>query len=268
MKNVKKVYMYPGWLRFWHWINAILFLLLILSGVSMQYSDSSSLLVPFQYAIVIHNVCGVLLSGVFLYYLYFNIKTRNYKQYIPQIRGAKEMYIKQMKYYLSGVFKGEPHPFETSPENKFNPLQRLTYFLVMFLATPGIIITGWLLMFPELAPEQIMGMGGVWPMALLHITIGFFLNLFFVGHIYLATHGETIGANFKAMINGWHLHVEHTESEEIAPAETNDNQITNENIDNLSENIPNDTQTENSVEENSNSQSIETENPDNSKNSI
>jgi thiosulfate reductase cytochrome b subunit len=205
--------MYPRWLRFWHWINAILFFLLILSGVSMQYSDTSSLLMPFEYAIVTHNVCGILLSVVFLYYLYFNIKTRNYKQYIPQLRGAKEMYLKQMRYYLYGVFKGEPHPFETTPENKFNPLQRLTYFLIMFLAVPGIIITGWLLMFPELAPEQIMGMGGVWPMALLHITIGFFLNLFFIGHIYLATHGETATANFKSMINGWHLHIEHSAEE-------------------------------------------------------
>ncbi|HOK14743.1 MAG TPA: cytochrome b/b6 domain-containing protein, partial [Candidatus Kapabacteria bacterium] len=184
-----------------------------LSGVSMQYSDTSSLLMPFEYAIVTHNVCGILLSVVFLYYLYFNIKTRNYKQYIPQLRGAKEMYLKQMRYYLYGVFKGEPHPFETTPENKFNPLQRLTYFLIMFLAVPGIIITGWLLMFPELAPEQIMGMGGVWPMALLHITIGFFLNLFFIGHIYLATHGETATANFKSMINGWHLHIEHSAEE-------------------------------------------------------
>ncbi|HOM05319.1 MAG TPA: cytochrome b/b6 domain-containing protein [Candidatus Kapabacteria bacterium] len=213
MSNVRKVYMYPRWLRFWHWINAILFFLLILSGVSMQYSDTSSLLMPFEYAIVTHNVCGILLSVVFLYYLYFNIKTRNYKQYIPQLRGAKEMYLKQMRYYLYGVFKGEPHPFETTPENKFNPLQRLTYFLIMFLAVPGIIITGWLLMFPELAPEQIMGMGGVWPMALLHITIGFFLNLFFIGHIYLATHGETATANFKSMINGWHLHIEHSAEE-------------------------------------------------------
>ncbi len=213
MSNVRKVYMYPRWLRFWHWINAILFFLLILSGVSMQYSDTSSLLMPFEYAIVTHNVCGILLSVVFLYYLYFNIKTRNYKQYIPQLRGAKEMYLKQLRYYLYGVFKGEPHPFETTPENKFNPLQRLTYFLIMFLAVPGIIITGWLLMFPELAPEQIMGMGGVWPMALLHITIGFFLNLFFIGHIYLATHGETVTANFKSMINGWHLHIEHSAEE-------------------------------------------------------
>ncbi|MEJ5245384.1 MAG: cytochrome b/b6 domain-containing protein [Bacteroidota bacterium] len=227
MSTVRKVYMYPRWLRFWHWINAVLFFLLILSGVSMQYSDTSSLLMPFEYAIVTHNVCGILLSAVFLYYLFFNIKTRNYKQYIPQLRGAKEMYLKQMRYYLYGVFKGEPHPFETTPENKFNPLQRLTYFFIMFLAVPGIIITGWLLMFPELAPEQIMGMGGVWPMALLHITIGFFLNLFFIGHIYLATHGETVSSNFKSMVNGWHLHFEHNNESQSDSSEISNNSMSN-----------------------------------------
>lgn len=210
---MKKVLMYPIWIRLWHWLNALLFFILILSGVSMQYSDTSSLLMPFEYAIVAHNICGILLSLVFLFYLIFNIKTKNYKQYIPHFKGMLPTLIIQAKYYIYGVFKGHPHPYETTLEQKFNPLQKLTYFGIMFFAVPAIIISGWLLMFPELAPEQILGMGGVWPMALLHISTGFFLNLFFIGHIYLATHGDTVGANFKSMINGWHLHSEHHSEE-------------------------------------------------------
>lgn len=206
--------MYPIWLRLWHWLNALLFLVLIVSGVSMQYSDSNSLLMPFEYAIVAHNVCGITLSGVFLFYLIFNIKTKNYKQYIPHLKGMIPKMKLQLRYYLFGVFKGEPHPFHTSLKEKFNPLQKITYFAIMFFLVPLIIISGYLLMFPELAPEQIMGMGGVWPMALLHISVGFFLNLFFIGHIYLATHGDTVGANFKSMVNGWHLSHEHHIPEE------------------------------------------------------
>ena len=221
---MKKVLMYPIWIRVWHWTNATLFFLLILSGVSMQYSDTSSLLMPFEYAIVIHNVCGITLSAVFLLYTILNIKTKNYKQYVPHLKGMMPMLIAQAKYYIYGVFKGHPHPFETTPDAKFNPLQKLTYFGIMFFAVPAIIISGWMLMFPELAPEQILGMGGVWPMALLHISTGFFLNLFFIGHIYLATHGDTVGANFKSMINGWHLHSDH-HSEEASEAEEQANDL-------------------------------------------
>ncbi len=206
---MKKIYLYPLWLRIWHWFNALLFFVLIISGVSLQYSNTSSLLMPFEIAMIAHNVAGITLSVVFLFYVVNNIISKNYKQYVPKIKNANKDLIKQARYYIYGIFKGEPHPFDVDEENKFNPLQRITYFSIMFIGVPLIIITGWLLMFPELAPEQIFGMGGVWPMALLHITTGFFLSLFFIGHIYLATHGETITANFKSMINGWHLHHVH-----------------------------------------------------------
>lgn len=211
---MKKIFLYPIWLRLWHWLNATLFLVLIVSGISLQYSNSSSLLMPFQQAMQIHNIAGISLSILFLFYLIFNIKTKNYKQYIPKIKGAFFEMKVQAKYYLHGVFVGAEHPFETTAKNKFNPLQKLTYFGIMFFMVPLVIITGWLLMFPELAPEQIFGMGGVWPMALLHITVGFLLNLFFVGHIYLATHGETPTSNFKSMITGWHEHTDHKHIED------------------------------------------------------
>jgi len=74
---------------------------------------------------------------------------------------------------------------------------------------PMIIVSGYLLMFPETAPNEIFGMGGVWPMALLHIVTGYFLSLFMFGHIYLGTTGHTAGELFKSMIDGWHLSEEH-----------------------------------------------------------
>ena len=73
---------------------------------------------PFEYAIVIHNVCGITLSAVFLLYTILNIKTKNYKQYVPHLKGMMPMLIAQAKYYIYGVFKGHPHPFETNPDAK------------------------------------------------------------------------------------------------------------------------------------------------------
>ncbi|MBE2188827.1 MAG: cytochrome b/b6 domain-containing protein [Desulfobulbaceae bacterium] len=201
---MKKLFLYPFWLRFWHWLNAALFILLILTGISIHYSASNDLLMPFEYAIVTHNVAGIILSFLFLIFTIMNIKSGNYKYYIPLMHGIYERLVKQGRYYVYGVFNGEPHPYHISEKDKFNPLQQISYFGIIFFMMPTIIISGWLLLFPELAPGEIMGMGGVWPMAVLHSVVGYLLSIFMFGHIYLATHGDTIGANFKSMIDGYH----------------------------------------------------------------
>lgn len=206
---MEKLYLYPSWLRMWHWLNALLFLILIITGISLHYSNTSSLLMPFKTAMTMHNICGVLLSANYLFYVIFNIVSKNYKYYIPKLKGLMQRMIKQGLYYSYGIFKGEPHPYEVTKEEKFNPLQQLTYFGIMFFMMPLIVITGWFLMFPEYAPEQAFGVGGVTPMAVGHSVIGYLLSLFMFGHIYLATHGETVTSNFKSMVTGYHEHGEH-----------------------------------------------------------
>jgi thiosulfate reductase cytochrome b subunit len=203
-----KLYLYPFWLRIWHWINAGLFLLLILSGISLHYSATNDLLVPFETAITIHNVSGVLLALMYLMFLIFNIASGNIKHYIPEMKNMISRQIKQAKFYLIGIFKKEPHPYHPSHENKFNPLQQVTYFAIMYFLIPVVIISGLFLMFPGLAPEKIFEMSGIAPMAILHYSSGFFLSVFMFGHIYLATTGNKVTENFKSMVTGWH-HLSH-----------------------------------------------------------
>lgn len=209
-----KEYLYPVWLRIWHWFNALLFVVLILTGISMHYSNSNELFISFELSMIIHNTAGVILSLNYLAFLIFNMISGNYKHYIPVLKGLFNRLIIQAKYYAGGIFRGEEHPYESSSKNKFNPLQQLTYIGIMYFFMPVIVITGILLMFPELAPDKILGMGGVWPMAILHLASGFFLTLFMIGHIYLATTGETVTANFKAMVDGWHRHSSHKDEKE------------------------------------------------------
>ncbi len=204
-----KMYLYPLWLRSWHWINAALFFVLIATGISLHYSATSSLYLSFETAIVAHNAAGILLTLNYIFYVLFNIISGNYKQYIPPIKGMTIRLFHQGKYYVWGVFRGEDHPYHTSEEQKFNPLQQVSYFGIMFFMMPLVCISGTLLMFPELAPERFLGMGGVWPMAILHIVVGYFLSLFMFGHIYLATHGDTLLSNFKSMFTGFHEHEVH-----------------------------------------------------------
>lgn len=202
---MKKIYLYPFWLRFWHWFNALLFFLLIFSGLSLHFSDPKSGLIPFKTAILIHNISGILLSFNYLYYFVLSINKGNYKYYLPKLKGFGQRIYLQARYYLIGIFIGENRPFEPNPEQKFNPLQQVIYLIVMAFFMPLIIFSGWALMFPEFAPDEFLGLGGVWPMALLHTITGFILSIFMILHIYLGTTGQTIGELFKSMLTGWHL---------------------------------------------------------------
>jgi len=36
------MYLYPKWIRLWHLFNALLFILLIVTGISMQYTGRNN----------------------------------------------------------------------------------------------------------------------------------------------------------------------------------------------------------------------------------
>jgi thiosulfate reductase cytochrome b subunit len=194
--------MYKIPLRIWHWFNAFLFFTLILSGLSLHYSSSGSVIIPFEMAVKLHKLAGITTSTLYLYFFIYNFISGNYKQYLPILK-PKNLII-QIRFYLSGIFKNESHPFDSTLENKFNPLQKITYFSIMYLMVPVVIVSGLLLLYPENAQSIFWEIYNLKLIAIIHAAMGFCLSLFFVGHIYLATTGEKIVSNFKAMLTGWH----------------------------------------------------------------
>jgi thiosulfate reductase cytochrome b subunit len=217
-------YFYPLWLRIWHWLNAILFFCLIFSGINLQYSNTASPIINFQNTIQLHNISGIILTINYLFFFIMNLATGNYKQYLPKIKGILKSLSLQIKFYLSGIFKNNIHPFETSKEQKFNPLQQITYLKIMYAVFPLIIISGWALLFPEFIINKIFGIPGLTLTAIFHTSIGFILSVFMVGHIYLASTGTTVFSNFKAMITGWHVGY----NDQIHPVKQNIKEVRNE----------------------------------------
>lgn len=213
-----RIYLYPIWLRLWHWTNAAFFLVLIVTGLAMHYATPANTLLPFSTARVLHNFSGIAMALAYLVFLLGNVFTPNGKHYIPTRHELTDGLFRQLKFYLIGIFRGDPHPHEQSPEAKFNPLQKITYLGIMYVAAPMVIVTGLLLLFPELAPQRVWNVAGILPMAIAHSAAGFLLSLFLVGHIYLASTGTTVAANYEAMITGYHT-VEQPQKGEAAPAE-------------------------------------------------
>ena len=200
------MYLYPKWVRLWHVFNAILFLTLIVTGISMQYTgrDDSTYMVGFAKAVKWHNWAAFLLTANYVFYILGNAFTNNGDYYHISRKDFVKDLVKQMKYYAFGMFKGEKHPFPVSLDRKFNPLQKLSYVLAMYIGMPLLIISGFGLLFPEITLTRIFGISGQVLTDVLHISMGFILSIFMIIHVYTCTLGSKPSSLFKGMITGYH----------------------------------------------------------------
>jgi thiosulfate reductase cytochrome b subunit len=199
----EKIYFYPVWLRLWHAMNAILIILLIISGISMQYADIDSPFIEFAKAVSIHNWSGIALTLAYLGFILGNIISGNGRYYLLKVKGLGNHLFKQMRYYAYGVFVGEESPYPVNKNRKFNPLQKVSYVFTMYLALPLLFISGWALIFPEFIIKGLFGFSGIFLTALLHIVMGFLVSAFLIIHIYVSTMGKSPGSNFKSIMTGW-----------------------------------------------------------------
>ncbi len=206
-----KLYLYPKWIRAWHVINALLFLTLIITGISMQYTDkvNNSLIIGFDWAVALHNIAALAITISYAIFVIGNAFTKNGGHYRINWRTIwKDLFV-QFKFYAFGMFKGDKHPFPVTEECKFNPLQKFAYVFAMYVGLPIIIITGIGLLFPEITIKGIFGISGLLLTDVLHITVGFFLSIFLVIHLYTCTLGSKPTTLFKSMITGYHESDEH-----------------------------------------------------------
>ena len=209
-----KVYLYPIWIRLWHWTNALLCLILIATGISMHYASPEATRIRFDVAVSMHNIAGVILSVSYIFFFLGNLFTGNGLNYLIQFRGFRQRLWKQMYYYTIGVFKKEEPPFPIGSKRKFNPLQQVTYTGLMYFLVPVIIITGWALLFPNVIVEEWLGINGFAATDFLHILGGFGVSIFLLIHLYFATMGKKPTDHYKAMISGYHEDESAHETEE------------------------------------------------------
>lgn len=199
-----KIYLYPIWLRIWHGINAIGIILLILTGIRLQYSELSLMPMDFKLAVQLHNIFGIIVTVNYFVFFIGNLITPNKKYYKIKPKGLVKRITKQVDYYISGLFKGEESPFPISEKRKFNPLQKYAYIFVMYVFVPVAIATGIALLFPELIIEKVYSVSGIFLTAVLHGSVGFLISIFLLIHIYVASIGKNPLDNFRSIINGYH----------------------------------------------------------------
>jgi thiosulfate reductase cytochrome b subunit len=199
-----RIFLLPLWIRLWHWANALLIIVLTITGVSLHFADPKLPLVEFSLAARIHDIAGIALVALYGFFVIANIVTGNWWQYVPKPPGVMERIVKQAKWYAYGIFRGEPHPYRVSEEANFNAMQAIAYWVMMYVVMPVMLITGLIFLMPEFAPDRLFGFDGLLPVAILHYLTGAVIIMFMIAHIYLGTTGKTATSMFKTMVTGWY----------------------------------------------------------------
>ena len=207
---MKKIYIHPLPVRIWHWTNAAGFVLLILTGLQIRYRELVGLL-SFESSVRLHNWVGFALMGSYLLWLLFYVTSDKIKNYQMELRPTKfyKDTIRQAVYYGYGIFRGQQNPHHASAYNKFNPMQKLAYDLIMLLVVPVQFMSGLLLWDVQRFSGVVAALGGVRTVDTIHVLAFIFFAAFLPVHAYLATLGPTPGAHFKAMFTGYEEELEH-----------------------------------------------------------
>jgi len=215
MKKIEYVYLTPMPIRIWHWLNAFGFVTLAVTGLNIRFPDYINIFGTYKTAIRLHNTAGFVVSASYLlwfsYYLFVS-KTLA-KLYIPTLDDIRKGIFRQALFYFFNYFMGRPNPHHSTPENKFNPLQKTVYLVIMIVLLPLVILSGFLLMYVTPLRDIIYYVGGIKTLVSAHFLIACSFCSFLFVHIYLATLGHTPFAHFKPMWHGWEELEKHEDHE-------------------------------------------------------
>lgn len=198
---MKKVYLYKGYERFWHWTQAMLVFFLMLTGFEIHGSYQ---LFGYENAVRWHDNAAWAFLILIVFTMFWHVTSGEWKQYVPTAKNLKA----QIKYYLTGIFNNAPHPTGKTLLSKLNPLQRLTYFALNILIIPLMVLSGFLYLYFNY-PMQGIELDSLEPIALIHTIGAYIMITFLVIHLYLITTGRSVFSNLKAMVTGWEEMDEH-----------------------------------------------------------
>jgi formate dehydrogenase gamma subunit len=215
-----KIYLHPLPIRIWHWINALGFIILIITGAQIRFGNIIHLF-SFETAVDIHSWTGFILLANYFIWLTYYLLTLKIKIYIPPLHHPIEFAkkaIRQAKFYGFGIMVGDQNPHHSTPDNKFNPMQQVSYLMIMALLIPVQIITGLFLWDPKFFAPVVNLIGGIQIADMIHVLLFIFFSAFIIVHFYLATLGHTTMAHIVAMFSGYeeeHEEHEHGHAEEV-----------------------------------------------------
>jgi thiosulfate reductase cytochrome b subunit len=195
------VYMYTAYERFWHWLQAAAIGILLITGLEIH--APSFRLVGFATAVQIHNIISFLVVANALFAAFYHLASGQIRQYLPEPGGFFTQAAAQLRYYMKGIFAGEPHPFAKRPHRKLNPLQQITYLAILNVLLPVQMSTGLLIWGTQRWPGVEDALGGLTIVVPIHALGAWLFAAFLLVHVYLTTTGPRPTSYLRAMLVGW-----------------------------------------------------------------
>jgi thiosulfate reductase cytochrome b subunit len=199
---MKKIHLHSLPVRVWHWANALLVILLIITGIQLRLPGVASV-PPQSTALWLHKYLGWAMAVSWLFWLLYGLASWNLSRHY-RLKGSDFKGIfRQANFYLFAIFRGKADPFRPSADEKFNPLQKLAYGSIMAIFAPLLVITGFLFSDILLLRKYVLLWNAAGVINALHVIGAYVFLLYLVVHLYMATLGRTISAHIKAMIVGY-----------------------------------------------------------------
>jgi thiosulfate reductase cytochrome b subunit len=199
---MKRVYLHPLPLRVWHWMNALLVILLLATGTQFRLPGIAALW-PHSPSLALHKWMGIAMTVSWIFWLIYGLATghvaRHYALRRQDLVGIPDM----IRFYTMSIFRGENSPFRPSPEAKYHALQRLAYVSIMGIVAPLMVATGLFFVSGFRIGGKLLSFDTMKTIDTLHVTGLYLFALFLVTHIYMATTGQTFFSHIRAMITGY-----------------------------------------------------------------
>jgi len=216
-QSKKMIYLQPTPVRIWHWLNALGIVTLCVTGAQIRFPEYVNIFGTYKSAIALHNTAGIVVAISFVLWIaYYLVFAGTLKQlYVPTKGDIQSGMLRQAIFYFFNYFLGKPNPHHTAPDNKFNPMQKAAYLVIMFVLVPLVIVTGFMLLNIEPLRNTLLMIGGLKMVVGLHFILACCLCAFIFTHFYLATLGHTPFAHFVPMWTGWEeVEEEHEEQKQ------------------------------------------------------
>ena len=202
---------HSGFVRVTHWITALCFFALLVSGVEILIShprfywgEAGNVNTPALFKIPIPASRATVPTG----YGYVLPDQNGWSRSL-HFQAAWAAVLTGLVYFIAGALSGHfrrnllPSRASEAEARSYHPLQRLTYLVVIFVLFPLVIWTG-LAMSPAFAsafPDAVSVLGGQQSARTIHFFVFLFLFLFLLGHVIMVVRAG-FRERMRAMITG------------------------------------------------------------------
>lgn len=212
---LEPIYVYGAGVRVWHWAQAFLFFLLVITGFLIGwpppavYGDTWDTYF-FGYIIGVHIFCGVTFSVLFLYRCFLAIIGNKYSRMIFVVPFWDWQ-------WWSGMFRQIAYYLFLRPKAPefvgHNPLAQAAMCAMYVLGSAGIILTGmalyaqqwgwdtsWMVLFGWVTDL----LGGAQSVRTVHHLLMYYLLMFCCAHLYMSFREDIMGGatQLSTMTNG------------------------------------------------------------------